>query len=65
MVAKPGFQAGQVKDSNVPVQSKAAGSHTVIDRIGNTPLIHIQRLAAGLPDVEIYGIGRKRSFSKH
>ena len=54
MVAKPGFQAGWLKDSNVPVQSKAAGSHTVLDRIGNTPLIRIQRLAAGLPDVEIY-----------
>ncbi len=36
------------------VQSKTAGSHTVLDRIGNTPLIRIQRLAAGLPDVEIY-----------
>ena len=54
MAAKPGFHAGQVKDSNVAVQSKAAGSHTVIDRIGNTPLIRIQRLAAELPQVEIY-----------
>ena len=35
-------------------QSTAAGSDTVLDRIGNTPLIRIQRLAADLPDVEIY-----------
>lgn len=43
-----------MKDSKMAVQSKAAGSHTVVDRIGNTPLIRIQRLSAELPHVEIY-----------
>ena len=34
--------------------SKSAGAHSVVDRIGNTPLFRIQRLAADLPNVEIY-----------
>ena len=34
--------------------SKSAGAHSVVDRIGNTPLFRIQRLAAHLPNVEIY-----------
>jgi len=32
-----------------------AQSHAVLDLIGNTPLIKLQRIAADLPDVEIYG----------
>ena len=36
------------------LQSKTTGAHTVIDRIGNTPLIRIQRVAADLGNVEIY-----------
>jgi cysteine synthase B len=35
-------------------QSKSAGAHTVVDRIGNTPLFRIRRLSADLPNVEIY-----------
>ena len=34
--------------------SKSAGAHTLVDRIGNTPLFRIQRLSADLPNVEIY-----------
>ena len=34
--------------------SKSAGAHTVVDRIGNTPLFRIRRLSADLPNVEIY-----------
>ena len=29
--------------------------HSVLSQIGNTPLLRLQRLAAGLPGVEIYG----------
>ena len=36
------------------VQSTTMGSHTVLDRIGNTPLIRIRRVAGDLGNVEIY-----------
>jgi cysteine synthase B len=36
-------------------ESPVTGSNTLLESIGNTPLVRLQRLAADLPGIEIYG----------
>ena len=44
-----------MRDSGVASMKNPVGAGSVVDKVGNTPLVRVRKLAADLPDVEIYG----------
>ena len=44
-----------MRDSGVASMKNPVGAGSVVDKVGNTPLVRVGKLAADLPGVEIYG----------
>ena len=44
-----------MRNGGVASTKNPVGAGSVVDKVGNTPLVRVRKLAADLPDVEIYG----------
>ena len=44
-----------MRDGGVASMKNPVGAGSVLDKVGNTPLVRVRKLAADLPGVEIYG----------
>ena len=44
-----------MRNGGVASMKNPVGAGSVVDKVGNTPLVRIRKLTADLPDVEIYG----------
>ena len=44
-----------MRNGGVASTKNPVGAGSVVDKVGNTPLVRVRKLAADLPDIEIYG----------